>query len=264
MSETPRGRAIRREVEVPGTPEEVWAAIATGPGIAAWFVPAEIEERTGGRVAMRFGDVMETGRVTAWEPPRRFAYAAPEERERQLAYEWLVEARAGGTCVVRLVNSGFGPGEDWDDDYRAMSEGWAAHLELLRLHRIHFAGEPAAPVMAMGASRAGEPGAAWAELCGALGLRPGTAGERMVAAAPDAPALAGTVVAGGPTSRMLLLDAPARGIGVVAAERYRGIATQLYAYFHGADAAAAAARVGPEWDAWMAARFPVAEGAPAG
>ena len=29
--------SVQVEVEVPGTPEEVWQAIATGPGISAWF-----------------------------------------------------------------------------------------------------------------------------------------------------------------------------------------------------------------------------------
>ena len=32
-------RSVQAEVEVPGTPEEVWEAIATGPGITSWFVP---------------------------------------------------------------------------------------------------------------------------------------------------------------------------------------------------------------------------------
>ena len=35
-------RSIRVEVEVPGTPEQVWEAIATGPGGSSWFVPTEI------------------------------------------------------------------------------------------------------------------------------------------------------------------------------------------------------------------------------
>ena len=37
------------EVEVPGTPEQVWNAIATGPGISSWFVPTEIAEGEYGR-----------------------------------------------------------------------------------------------------------------------------------------------------------------------------------------------------------------------
>jgi uncharacterized protein YndB with AHSA1/START domain len=40
-------RSVQVEVEVPGTAEEVWQAIATGPGISSWFVPGEFEERDG-------------------------------------------------------------------------------------------------------------------------------------------------------------------------------------------------------------------------
>ena len=66
-------RSVQVEVEVPGTPEEVWQAIATGPGISSWFVPTEFEERDGKLVAvkMNFGPGMESrATVTAWEPPR--------------------------------------------------------------------------------------------------------------------------------------------------------------------------------------------------
>ncbi len=45
---TDSSRSIEVEVEVPGTPEEVWAAVATGPGIGSWFVPSTVEEREGG------------------------------------------------------------------------------------------------------------------------------------------------------------------------------------------------------------------------
>jgi hypothetical protein len=33
-------RSVELEIEVPGTPEEVWQAIATAPGISSWKVPA--------------------------------------------------------------------------------------------------------------------------------------------------------------------------------------------------------------------------------
>ena len=72
-------RSIQVEVEVPGTPEEVWQAIATGPGISAWFVPTEIEERDGKPVAAKltFGPGMESHSVvTVWDPPRVFAREA--------------------------------------------------------------------------------------------------------------------------------------------------------------------------------------------
>jgi len=46
-------RSIQVEVEVPGTPEEVWQAIATGPGISSWMVPAEFEVQGGKPVAVK-------------------------------------------------------------------------------------------------------------------------------------------------------------------------------------------------------------------
>ena len=71
-------RYVQVEVEVPGTPEEVWQAIATGPGISSWFMPAEFEERDGQPVALKlnFGPGMESRSVvTAWDPPRTFGQA---------------------------------------------------------------------------------------------------------------------------------------------------------------------------------------------
>ena len=101
-------RRIELEVEVTGTPEEVWRAIATGPGISSWYVPHVVEEREGGAAMASFGDGPEMqipGVVAAWEPPHRIVFTGSEADE-GLAFEWLVEARDGGTCVVRLVNIG--------------------------------------------------------------------------------------------------------------------------------------------------------------
>ena len=111
-------RAIEVEVEVPGTPEQVWEAIATGEGIGAWFVPAEVEGREGGSIAYDWGGGMEGGGVvTAWEPRRRFAgeeeWPPSEDRPgARIATEFLVEARGGGSWVVRIVSTGFGEGEE--------------------------------------------------------------------------------------------------------------------------------------------------------
>ena len=47
-------RSVQTELDVVGTPEQVWEAIATGPGISAWFVPTDIEERDGKPVAVTY------------------------------------------------------------------------------------------------------------------------------------------------------------------------------------------------------------------
>src|SRR5204862_3441410 len=94
--------SVEVETEVPGTPEEVWQAIATGPGISSWFVPTRSEERAGGEVVSTFGPGMDSpSTITSWEALRRFvaegSMGGPGSPT--VATEWSVEARAGGTCV---------------------------------------------------------------------------------------------------------------------------------------------------------------------
>ncbi len=61
VKKDPSGRrSVQVEVEVPGTPEEVWQAIATGPGISSWFVPTRSEERQGGQQVCTFGPGMDS------------------------------------------------------------------------------------------------------------------------------------------------------------------------------------------------------------
>jgi uncharacterized protein YndB with AHSA1/START domain len=141
-------RVIDLDVEVAGTPEQVWEAIATGVGISAWLQPTEVEEWEGGRFAFDMAalglDVNDSGRVTSWEPPHRFAtgrvrWQAPGAPAALLATEWLVEAVSGGTCRVRMVMSGFGSGAAWDQEIQALTEGMRKALENLR---VYLAGRP--------------------------------------------------------------------------------------------------------------------------
>ncbi len=69
-------RWVAMEILVSGTPEQVWQAIATGPGNSAWFTKTETEEKLGGKLSFDFGtpDMKSTGEVTLWEPPYRFSY----------------------------------------------------------------------------------------------------------------------------------------------------------------------------------------------
>ena len=74
-------RSVELEIQVPGTPDEVWRAIATGPGISSWYVPHTVEEREGGAAMASFGRAPEMqvpGRVAAWEPPHRVVFDGGE------------------------------------------------------------------------------------------------------------------------------------------------------------------------------------------
>lgn len=245
-------RNIEIEVEVAGTPEEVWQAIATGPGIGSWYVPHTVEEREGGAMTATFGPGMEvSGRTAAWDPPSRVLFDGGESGV-GLAFEWLVEATGKGTCIVRLVNSGFGGGGEWDDQYDAMTEGWAIFLCNLQIHLEHFVGQVAVASLPSATWHESNE-SAWQRLGEALGLDLGAVGERLeITASQDVPQVSGRVVASGPYRLSLLLDEPVKGSAFLAVE---GCGSQsevsMWAYFYGEDSAEVAALHTAQWGALL-------------
>ena len=66
---------VGRKVELAATPDQIWDAIATGPGVDSWFIGRnEVEPRKGGSVRLTMGGHTEVSTVTAWQPRKRFAY----------------------------------------------------------------------------------------------------------------------------------------------------------------------------------------------
>jgi uncharacterized protein YndB with AHSA1/START domain len=143
---------VRKQVELDATPEQVWEAIATGPGIDAWFMGRnQVEPREGGTMRMTFGEMTSEKTVTAWEPPHRFASrSATDEDGSFMAFEYLVEGRAGGGTVLRLVQSGMFGGDDWEAEHDALAQGWDLYLRDLASYLTHFPGRTATPVSAWG------------------------------------------------------------------------------------------------------------------
>ena len=267
VKKEPSGRrSVQVEVEVPGTPEQVWQAIATGPGVSSWFVPTEIDGREGGTVTASFGPGMDShATITAWDPPRRFAAESGDlgPGAPPLATEWIVEVRAGGVCVVRVVHSLFASSDDWDNQLESTEYGWPGFFRILRLYLTHFPGQPCSATQLMGA--APEPTSeAWAALTSALGIPGATEGQRVRTAA-GAPPLAGQVEHVAPSEYpglLLRLDEPAPGIAHLFALPMGGrVYLPMRLYLYGDRAPAAIARDEPLWQAWMNERFSPAGGA---
>jgi uncharacterized protein YndB with AHSA1/START domain len=239
-------RQLSFDIEVPGTPEEVWDAIATGPGISSWFVNTEID---GDTMVQHHGNGFDmTSRITTSDRPRAFAYEeefqpTPDTQASLVATEYFVEARSGGTCVVRLVQSGFGAGDAWERAIESFTSGWPAALDDLRLYLTHFAGQPVAG-FATGRQLDGD----WASIKGALGVPEEPAvGDRVVA-----PHFAGTIARAGEGHVSLLLDSPGRGTGYLGAGG-PGDQTFLFvrARLFGDDAARIAASAEAAWERWL-------------
>ena len=186
---------LTHEIEVPATPEEVWDAIATGPGVDSWFMGRnEIEPREGGTTHMEFSGSSEDATVTAWEPPTRFASRTPKAPDGAFhAFEYLVEGREKGSTVVRWVHSGF-LGDNWEKEYEGLSEGDPMYFDKLRVYLTHFRGRTATPVNVFGGTVVPDRDEAWKRFHEALGLDgPPALGDRARLTPEGLPELVGEV-----------------------------------------------------------------------
>jgi uncharacterized protein YndB with AHSA1/START domain len=242
-------------VEVPGTLEEVWDAIATAKGMSAWFAPTEMDEREGGSLRFVMGpDMDSTGRVTGWDPPRRLVYeedwaalmGKDPDALSPLTSEFIVEARSGGTCVVRVTSSGFGTGAAWEQEFwDHLAPGWLPFFDNLRLYLAHFPGQEATQLEAS-ASHPGDATTLWSAVHGALGL--GDEGTRV-----DVRGATGTVERVGERQALIRLTAPVPGmLNAYTWGEGDGRATAgVRAYLFSPDAADYVRREEPAWQAWL-------------
>ncbi len=114
--------SCRREVVLPASPEEVWDAVATTPGNAAWMFPNVIDPKS----------------AVAWDPPHHLA-VRQEQGDWFNALEYTIEGRGDGTTRMRYVHSGIFV-EDWDNQYDAVSQHTDFYLHTLNEYLTHFTG----------------------------------------------------------------------------------------------------------------------------
>ena len=178
---------IRREVELPATPEQLWAAVTTGAGNASWLFPTGDGEPHG------VGEVWAGHTVTAFDPPHHYAAQAQGPDGAVFnALEYVIEARDGGTAVLRYVHSGIFT-DDWDNQYDAAGQHTDFYLHTLGQYLRYFGGRPVTYVAAEG-PEASKAAGAFDTLRGALGLAgPGTAGDPVRLALPGVDPLDGVI-----------------------------------------------------------------------
>jgi uncharacterized protein YndB with AHSA1/START domain len=130
------GREIRDEVLIEAPPEAVYRAWSDPELVPGWFV-SKVEGRmeAGETVYWSFG--VDSGgmthRILKAEPPRQIVMEL-DTAEGPTRLEITIEQK-GGHSLLRLVQSGFGEGPEWDDQYEGMLSGWMLALAVLK----HFA-----------------------------------------------------------------------------------------------------------------------------
>jgi len=201
--------------------------------------------------------------ITAYEPPFRFAAESPGWMPGMppLASEWTVEAKKGGTCIVRVVNSLFASTDDWNSQLEGTEGGWPTFFRVLRRYLRHFAGQPSALVQVTAMST--EPFAkAWATLAAAMHRGELKPGQRLSFAVTPAVTLAGAIervdAIGNGRGVEVALEQPVPGTLTAGAFDCGSTMVQISAYLYGPRAEQFANSARPQLQQWLAGRFPAA------
>ncbi|MCI0416288.1 SRPBCC domain-containing protein [bacterium] len=139
-------RSIERALEIDAPVEKVWKALTDAKELTRWFpLDAKVTPGKGGSIFYSWGPPYEgNNEIEIWEPNQRLKMAdrwsehshSDKIQETaggpaQVAMDFKLESR-GGKTILRLVHSGFGTGEDWEDEFDATSRGWTFELNNLK------------------------------------------------------------------------------------------------------------------------------------
>ena len=154
MVETKRQKNVRTletSIELDASIEDVWKALTEPEELVRWF-PLEAGRNPDGSLWMSWGGGQKfSGEVPLSEPPHRLRAvhrqpppgrdpaSVPPEEFAEIATEYSLESERGKT-ILRVVDSGFGPEEEWDELFDATASGWRVELRGLRHYLEHHHG----------------------------------------------------------------------------------------------------------------------------
>jgi uncharacterized protein YndB with AHSA1/START domain len=139
-------RAIEREIVVPASLDQAWAAWTTREGITSFFSPdAEIDARVGGAFHIHMDPGAPAGqkgaddmRYMAVQPKKMISFdwnappSLPEAREQRTFVVVRFEPVGDKETRVLLHHTGWGSGGQWDQAYAYFDRAWPRVLENLR------------------------------------------------------------------------------------------------------------------------------------
>jgi uncharacterized protein YndB with AHSA1/START domain len=184
---------IREEIALAATPEQVWDAIATGPGLDSWFMGhSEIEPGKGGTNRLQLPGYSHESTITAWEPGRHLAFRGEDPDGTFAAFEFLIKGRDGGSSVLRCVHN-FSLGDDWEAQYEGIKLGDPMHLRKLAVYLAHFPGRTSKFSMFLIGPSVADDAKVWSAFAHTLSVDDITEGASVRLDVPGLPDTTGTI-----------------------------------------------------------------------
>ena len=131
-------KALIFETTIPASRPAVWEAFTTSKGLSTWLTPgAVVDLRKGGEWTAHFpGGSTGGGTILGFVPEQEITIAAmapeqfPHVRAERTTARFQFFAQ-GPSTIVRLVQTGWKTGEEWDKAYDYLAGGNAQMLETL-------------------------------------------------------------------------------------------------------------------------------------
>jgi uncharacterized protein YndB with AHSA1/START domain len=148
-------RTIENEIEINAPVSAVWKALTDAEELTRWFpLQAKVTPGQDGTITWSWGEEFHVEvEIQLWKPNEQLRVAcdqpvpgAAQTGEgvppmASLACDFMLEGR-GGTTLLRVVNSGFGVDEKWDEWFASTRRGWEFELRGLRHYLENHAGTP--------------------------------------------------------------------------------------------------------------------------
>ncbi|HEX3572477.1 MAG TPA: SRPBCC domain-containing protein [Acidobacteriaceae bacterium] len=134
-------KALVIELTIPAPLADVWEAFTTEKGLNTWLAPSTtVSLRPGGDWLVHFGPSTGGGTIVSFVPQKELVIAAlapdkfPAVRAARTRAVFSFEAR-GNATVVRLTQTGWQTGPEWDAAYEYLAAGNAQLMAMLH-HRF--------------------------------------------------------------------------------------------------------------------------------
>jgi uncharacterized protein YndB with AHSA1/START domain len=146
------GRILRAEIRTKATPQQAYDAWADPEKIAHWFPDrAEGKAEPGATITWVFEkfNYRIPYEVLIAQPAEKFAIRWNPPTGMSAGVLEVTISKEGGETVIKLVNSGFREGAEWNEEFEGTDSGWRMALALLKHYLENYFGISRSSFLAM-------------------------------------------------------------------------------------------------------------------